>query len=269
VDDFELAAPNAEIANEFYDLVDDFLTMPIKRQGIVKLFNGIDVLQSRYYIKISAETYIEKLGAKYLTEWGKDLLQVSARPLPIPTNETFLKTFNSEEGSEDEKVQMELKRKHKLSYRAGVGELIYAMVTCRPDISTVVVKCAQVSAKPAEIHYHAVKHAIKYLYATRKDGIYFWRAKPVMSLPEHPLPAQSTALHGTIPPEAKRPSHEAMESYAFVDSDWASCIRTRRSLTGIVVKMAGGTIAYKTKFQVTVALSSTEAEFMAACDAGK
>jgi hypothetical protein len=33
--------------------------------------------------------------------------------------------------------------------------------------------------------------------------------------------------------------------------------------------MAGGTVAYKTKFQVTVAMSSTEAEFMAACDAGK
>jgi hypothetical protein len=36
-----------------------------------------------------------------------------------------------------------------------------------------------------------------------------------------------------------------------------------------VVKLAGGTIAYKTKLQPTVALSSTEAEFMAACDAGK
>jgi hypothetical protein len=60
-----------------------------------------------------------------------------------------------------------------------------------------------------------------------------------------------------------------MEAYAYVDSDWATCTRTRRSLTGIVVKMAGGTVAYKTKFQVTIAMSSTEAEFMAACDAGK
>jgi hypothetical protein len=33
--------------------------------------------------------------------------------------------------------------------------------------------------------------------------------------------------------------------------------------------LAGGTIAYKTKFQPTVAGSSTEAEFMAAYDAGK
>jgi hypothetical protein len=243
--------------------------MPIKRQGIVTLFNGIDVLQSRHYIKISAETYIEKIGAKYLTEWGKEFLQVADRPLPIPTNEPFLKAFGKAEGDPDPKVQAKLKNDFKFGYRNGIGELIYAMVTCRPDISTAVVRCAQVSACPAEIHYHAVKHAIKYLYATRKDGIYFWRVKPLMCLPEHPLPAASTALHGPLPAEAKRPSKEVLEAFAYVDSDWAACIRTRRSLTGIVIQMAGGTVAYKTKFQVTVALSSTEAEFMAACDAGK
>ena len=35
------------------------------------------------------------------------------------------------------------------------------------------------------------------------------------------------------------------------------------------MRFAGGTIGYKTRLQPTVALSSTEAEFMAACDAGK
>ena len=38
---------------------------------------------------------------------------------------------------------------------------------------------------------------------------------------------------------------------------------------GIVLRLAGGTILYKTKFQDTVAQSSTEAEFVAASDAGK
>jgi hypothetical protein len=35
------------------------------------------------------------------------------------------------------------------------------------------------------------------------------------------------------------------------------------------IQLTGGTIAYKKKFQPTVALSSTEAEFMAACDLGR
>ena len=55
---------------------------------------------------------------------------------------------------------------------------------------------------------------------------------------------------------------------AYGDSDWETYVNTHRSFTGICIQLAGGTIAYKTKFQPTVALSSTEAEFMAACDVG-
>ena len=40
-------------------------------------------------------------------------------------------------------------------------------------------------------------------------------------------------------------------------------------MSGITIRLAGGTILYKTKFQDCVAMSSTEAEFTAACDAGK
>ena len=35
------------------------------------------------------------------------------------------------------------------------------------------------------------------------------------------------------------------------------------------MQLAGTTVAYKTRLQSTVAMSSTEAEFMAASDAGK
>ena len=269
VDDFEFATSSVSLANSFYDAIDDHLTMPIKRQGLVTLFNGVDILQSRNYIKISAETYIEKMGSKYLEMWHKEVQMMAERPLPIPTHESFIKAFNADSGNPDVKIQKELQQWFKFGYRSGVGELIYAMVTCRPDISAVTVKCAQHSTCPAEIHFQAVKHAIKYLVATRKDGIYFWRATPLMSLPEHPLPVCATMLHGPLPPTVHRPNHECTDMHAYVDSDWATCPKTRRSFTGIIVKLAGGTIAYKTKLQPTVALSSTEAEFMAACDAGK
>jgi hypothetical protein len=55
---------------------------------------------------------------------------------------------------------------------------------------------------------------------------------------------------------------------AYGNSDWATCVKTQQSFSGICIQLAGGTIAYKTKFQLTVTLSSTKAEFMAACDAG-
>ena len=66
-----------------------------------------------------------------------------------------------------------------------------------------------------------------------------------------------------------RPQHDATTLHAFADSDWATCVKTRRSFGGTVIRLAGGTIAYKSKFQPTVAGSSTEAEFMAAYDTGK
>jgi hypothetical protein len=57
--------------------------------------------------------------------------------------------------------------------------------------------------------------------------------------------------------------------HAYADSDWATCPKTRRSFGGVCLRLAGETIAYKCKFQPTVAGSSTEAEFMAARATGK
>jgi hypothetical protein len=56
---------------------------------------------------------------------------------------------------------------------------------------------------------------------------------------------------------------------AYGDSDWGSCKKTRNSITGSIIMLAGGAIGYKTKFQKTIAHSSTEAEWVAACDVGK
>ena len=45
-------------------------------------------------------------------------------------------------------------------------------------------------------------------------------------------------------------------------------MKHRKSVTGLVVKIAGGVVLYKTAYQQVLAHSSTEAEFVAACDAG-
>ena len=65
------------------------------------------------------------------------------------------------------------------------------------------------------------------------------------------------------------PEYEANILHAYADSDWATCPKTRGSFGGACLRLAGGTIAYKCKFQPTIAGSSTEAEYMAAYDTGK
>jgi hypothetical protein len=269
VDDFALATEHEETAHHFFDILDDELTMPMKRLGLITLFNGVDITQSRYYVKISCETYLDKVSKRHLDLWMKDLKMTTIRPLPMPATESFMKAFDAALGDPTESVQKDLEKEYQFAYRSGIGEIIYAMVTCRPDVSTAVVRCAQHSACPAKQHYHAVRHILKYLYLTKNDGIYYWRSRPLMALPEHPLPQHNAAFHGPMPPSAKRRAPLPLEPATSADSNWAACLKTRRSTTGINVNIAGGAIGYKTKLQPTVAGSSTEAEFMAAYDAGK
>ena len=54
-----------------------------------------------------------------------------------------------------------------------------------------------------------------------------------------------------------------------VDSDWGGDSSHRKSVSGIALRIAGGTVLYKTKYQDCIAMSSTEAEFTAACDAAR
>ncbi len=53
------------------------------------------------------------------------------------------------------------------------------------------------------------------------------------------------------------------------NADEASCICTRRSFTGSLIKLDGATVTYKTQLQDTITTSSTESEFMAAYELGK
>ena len=83
-------------------------------------------------------------------------------------------SYLAAEGNPDKKHQKDLAKKMGFGYRNGIGELIYAMITCRPDLSYGVVRSSQYSACPHEIHYNGVRHMLKYLYHTKNDGIYFW-----------------------------------------------------------------------------------------------
>ena len=57
------------------------------------------------------------------------------------------------------------------------------------------------------------------------------------------------------------------EILVYTDSDWAGCQRTRRSTTGGVVMYGSCLVAHWSRTQVSVALSSAEAELNAAVKA--
>jgi hypothetical protein len=66
VDDFAIAAPNQCTADILLNMLDEKLTMPIKQQGLLGMFNGIGIVQTKHYIKIDCHTYVDKFYEKYL-----------------------------------------------------------------------------------------------------------------------------------------------------------------------------------------------------------
>jgi hypothetical protein len=163
VDDFAIAAPDAQTSDILMDMIDDRLKIPIKRQGYLDMYNGIDILQTRYYIKINLKTFINKIFEPSLATWMKTAYPSPARSTPLPSDPTWLKKFNVAVGDPDTKIQAQLAKTMQLNYRSGVGELIWAMTTCRPDLSYASVKLSQSNSCPHELHFHGLKHALKFL----------------------------------------------------------------------------------------------------------
>ena len=140
------------------------------------------------------------------------------------------------------------------------------MVTCRPDISFPVIKLSQYSNDPEDVHYKAIREVFHYLAHTKDHGITYWKPKLDRSLPIGQVPQ---LRKDSILSEQCLPQPDSNVLQGTVDSDWASDSNHRRSITAYSLELAGGAIYYKTKFQDTIATSSSEAEFTAACEAAK
>jgi hypothetical protein len=107
VDDFAIACSNESIATIIYDAIDQQLQIPIKRQGLLTLFNGIDVRQSQWFIRQTVQSYLTKKLAPYFEAgW----LEPPSTPLPTPqgTNEAFLCKLYEAKGDQDPKIQASL-----------------------------------------------------------------------------------------------------------------------------------------------------------------
>lgn len=123
------------------------------------------------------------------------------------------------------------------SYRRIIGKLLYLAGSTRPDIMFAISNLSRFNTRPHSMHMQCVKHVLRYLKGTLNYGLSF------------------------------KKTGESL--YGYADADWASCIIDRRSYTGYVFILGGCPISWESRKQQTVALSSTEAEYMALCSASK
>jgi hypothetical protein len=106
-----------------------------------------------------------------------------------------MKALQTDEGNPDPITQRDLEKKMGFSYCSGIGQLVYAMVCCRPDLSFATVKLSQHNTCPGKVHFEGVRHALIYLYQTRSEGLYFWRTTPRPELEPIPLPLILSTEH--------------------------------------------------------------------------
>jgi hypothetical protein len=66
VDDFALGAPNQRTANILINMLDQKLTMPIKQQGLLDMFNGVNVVQTKLTSRLTATLILTNSAANIL-----------------------------------------------------------------------------------------------------------------------------------------------------------------------------------------------------------
>ncbi|THH12591.1 hypothetical protein EW146_g7551 [Bondarzewia mesenterica] len=153
----------------------------------------------------------------------------SAEATPLPAGGAYRRLFEPIDDAERAACRAE-------PYRKILGAINYLAVATRPDISYAVQVLGSFAHAPGLRHWKAVKHLCRYLKGTADYGITYDGRQA------------DTRLVG------------------YFDTNYAVELN-RRSSTGWVFLLAGGLIAWSSKKQQSVALSTTEAEYVAAAAA--
>ncbi|GKF71513.1 hypothetical protein Tco_0207627, partial [Tanacetum coccineum] len=116
-------------------------------------------------------------------------------------------------------------------YRGMIGTLLY-LTASRPDLQFSICMRARYQARSTEKHLNAVKRIFRYLRGIVNRGLWY-------------------------------PKDSSIALTAFVDADHAGCQDTRRSTSGSMQFLEDRLVSWSSKRQKSVAISSTEAEYIA------
>jgi len=125
-------------------------------------------------------------------------------------------------------------------FQRALGALMYLMLGTRPDIAYSVAALGRHAANPGIEHQHALDRLFRYLRGSSDYKLVYRRGTP----------GGDTIL-------------------GYVDADWGSDVNDRKSTSGYAFTLSGGAISWSSKKQSAVALSSTEAEYIAGAHAAK
>jgi len=121
------------------------------------------------------------------------------------------------------------------NFRSGVGSLLYLLKHSRPDLSNSVRELSKVMDRANKAHEKMLYRVIKFVQQTQHRSLVL----------------------------APMKENFTWDLKGYCDSDFAGDSDTRKSVSGFVIYLCGAAIAWRSKGQKSVTLSSTEAEYVA------
>ncbi|KXJ79381.1 hypothetical protein RP20_CCG001046 [Aedes albopictus] len=116
-------------------------------------------------------------------------------------------------------------------YASLIGSLLYVAVNTRPDIAVSVSILGRSVSAPTQADWNEAKRILRYLKLTMDHELVLGQGERNLEV--------------------------------YVDADWANDVKSRKSNSGYLFLFGGGPICWGSRKQTCVALSSTEAEFVA------
>ncbi|WJX64387.1 hypothetical protein P8452_49170 [Trifolium repens] len=195
----------------------------MKDLGSAKRILGMDILRDRS----KGELFLSQHD--YLKKVVERFRMSDSKVVNTPLGHHSKLSIKQCPQSEDERKKME-----STPYASGVGSIMYGMVCSRPDLSYAISVVSRFMANPGQVHWQALKWVLRYLNGSLKGGLKYKKIDP---------------------------GKDALEGY--VDADYAGNVDTRKSLSGFVFTLFGTAVTWKANQQSVVALSTTQAEYIA------
>jgi hypothetical protein len=158
------------------------------------------------------------------------------KPIEVPV-------FYPKDGNDIDVDSPLLSEEKKKEYQKINGCLLEIAMKTRPEILYFVVRLCSANSCPKEVSWENMLSVLKYLKGTIALGLVF--CQPIEGLPV------------------------SNDLIAYSDADWASDSCGRKSRSGSVFIKNGSAIAFHSKKQTVVALSSCEAEYISLCETVK
>lgn len=170
----------------------------------------------------------------YVVKLLKRFNMFESKPVTLPLSNQFKLSSDL-----CPKIDEEFDRMSHVPYANVIGSVMYLMVCTRPDLAHGISILSRFMGNPGEEHWNALKWLLRYLKGTLDLGLVFKFDK------------RGIMLKG------------------FTDSDFAGDRDNRKSTSAYFFTLCNIAISWKSQLQKIVALSSTEAKYIAASDAVK